>query len=323
MSEELDKKLDLELDEAKATGEDSVAADAVTPAGGSPKGKNRKADKNQSVDPTADNIEKSVKTPQGSNDEGLKEESEEDSADIAEAFEGLFEGTDLSEEFKTKVSAVFEAAVHEKVLAEKAELQEKFESDLEEQVGIVTSELVEKVDSYLDYVIEQWMEANEVAVENNIKVEVAESLLDSLKGLVTEHNLDIDNETLDLVAEADAKAEEANAKYNEVIEQVISLKEAKEELENKLAFAEVTEGLTATQVEKLAVLAEGITFENSEEYKSKVSAIKENYFAESVVTPEDQTEYLEEAVEEEKVVVADDVDPTVAAYAASLGRLAK
>lgn len=316
MSEKLDKELDLELDEAKATGEDSHNADPVTPAGGSPKGKNRKADKNQSVDPKADNIEDTVKTPQGSNDEGLKEDA------IAEAFDGLFEGTDLSEEFKTKVSAVFEAAVHEKVLAEKATLEEKFEADLEEQVATVTSDLVEKVDSYLDYVIEQWMEANEVAVESNIKVEVAESLLDSLKGLVTEHNLEIDDETLDIVSEAEEKAEEATAKYNEVVEEIIALKESKQKLENKLAFAEISEGLTETQVERLATLAEGVTFETTEDYVSKVSAIKESYFSESVATPEDETEFLEEAVEEDKVAVSD-IDPTVAAYAASLGRLAK
>ena len=310
MSEELEKKLDLELDEAKATGEDSENMDPVTPAGGSPKGKNRKADKNQSVDPKADTVADEGPS-KGTNDTGLKE-----------AFAGLFENTDLSEEFKTQVTAVFEAAVHEKVLAETATLEEKFEADLEEQVAVATEELVEKVDSYLDYVVEQWMEANEVAVESNIKVEVAESLLDSLKGLVTEHNLSIDDESMDIVTEAEAKAEAATAKYNEVVEEMMAIKEERQALELKVAFKDISEGLTDTQAEKLSVLAEGISFESAEDYKAKIVAIKENYFTESVVTPEDQTEFLEEAVEEVTEKVAD-VDPTVAAYAASLGRFAK
>lgn len=310
MSEELEKKLDAELEEAKATGEDSENNDPVTPAGGNAKGKNRKADVNKSVDPKADNIEDTVKTPQGSNDTGLKE-----------TFAGLFDGADLSEEFKTKTVAVFEAAVHEKVLAEKAALTEKFEADLEEQVAIVTEELVEKVDSYLDYVIEQWMEANEVAIESNIKVEVAESLLDSLKGLVTEHNLSIDDEQRDLVAEMEEKLEEQTAKYNEIVEDMIALKEEKQKLEVEATFKTVAEGLTDTQVEKLSVLAEGVSFETVDEYASKIVAIKENYFAESAAPQVDETELLEEEVEETPAKPA--VDPTVARYAESLARLAK
>ena len=309
MSEELEMKLDADLEEAKATGEDSENMDPVTPAGGSPKGKNRKADANKSVDPNAEKV-KDEGPSKGTNDTGMKE-----------AFEGLFDGADLSEEFKTKTVAVFEAAVHEKVLAEKAVMEEKFEADLEEQVAVVTEELVEKVDSYLDYVIEQWMEANEVAVESNIKVEVAESLLDSLKGLVTEHNLSVDDEQRDAIAEMEEKLEEQTNKYNEIVEDMIALKEEKQKLEVEATFKTVAEGLTDTQVEKLGVLAEGVSFETVEEYASKIEAIKENYFAESAAPQVDETELLEEEVEEEAAKPA--VDPTVARYAESLARLAK
>lgn len=321
---ELEKNLDLELDEAKATGEDSASADPVTPAGGSPKGKNRKADKNQSVDPKADNIEDTVKTPQGSNDEGMKEEVEAEAEfDLAEAFAGLFEGTDLSEDFKTKVEAVFEAAVHEKVIAEKTALEEKFENDLQEQVDTAIEDLVEKVDQYLDYVIEGWMEDNKVEIESNIKVEVAESLLGGIKSLVSEHNLEIEEETIDRVAEAEEKLEESTAKYNEVVEELMAIKEEKQQLEIQKSFKEIAEGLTDTQTEKLATLAEGVTFETVEDYATKVSAIKDSYFTESVTTPEDATELLEEEVEEEKQAPSIAVDPAVAAYAQSLGRFAK
>ena len=121
---------DKELDEMKATGEDSKNMEPVTPAGGDPKAKNRKADVDKSVDPNADEIEDTVKTPQGSNNEGLKE-----------AFEGLFEGADLSEDFKNKTFAIFEAAVHEKLVEEKQALEEKFEADLQEQVEAVMDNL--------------------------------------------------------------------------------------------------------------------------------------------------------------------------------------
>lgn len=307
MSEELEKNLD--LDEAKATGEDSVAADPVTPAGGAVK--KRKGDVKKAADPKADNIEDDVKTPQGSNDEGLKE-----------AVERLFEGTELSEDFKTQTVAIFEAAVQEKVIAEKAALEEKFESDLQEQVNTTVDELVEKVDQYLDYVVESWMEDNKVEVESNIKVEVAESLLTSIKGLVIEHNMEIDDEQVDVVAELEARLEESNSKYNDVVEQMIEIREAKEKADLDIAFKTISEDLTDTQVEKLRVLSEGVSYESVEEFATKVEAIKTSYFAEQApVVKEDETDLLnEETAEEAEQAVA--LDPAIARYAESLGRFA-
>jgi hypothetical protein len=305
MSDNLQSQ-DLDLDEAKATGEDSMAADPVTPAGGAVK--KRKADAGGSPE-SADKID--TKTPQGKNNVGLKE-----------AIDGLFEGTDLTEDFKTKAVGIFEAAVHEKVLAEKVALEEKFESDLTEQVDAAVEDLVEKVDSYLDYVVEQWVEANKVEIESNFKVEVAESLLDSIKGLVSEHNLEMDESQVDAIAEMEAKVEETNAKYSDVVEEMIAVKEAKEKLELSIAFKEVSEGLTDTQAEKLKVLSEGVSFETVEDYAKKVVAIKENYFAEAATIVEDQTEFLEEAVEDDKPAETEIADPAVNAYAQALGRFA-
>ena len=306
MSEELEKNLD--LDEAKATGEDSVAADPVTPAGGAVK--KRKGDVKKAADPKADNIEDDVKTPQGSNDEGLKE-----------AVERLFEGTELSEDFKTQTVAIFEAAVQEKVVAERATLEEKFESDLQEQVEASVDELVEKVDQYLDYVVESWMEDNKVSVESNIKVEVAESLLTSIKGLVIEHNMEIDDEQVDVVAELEAKLEESTSKYNDIVEQMIEVREAKEKADIAIAFKTVSEDLTDTQVEKLRVLSEGVSYESVDEFTSKMEAIKTSYFAEQAPAPvqEDETDLLQEETAEEAKPV---IDPSMARYAESLGRFA-
>jgi len=306
MSEELEKNLD--LDEAKATGEDSVAADPVTPAGGAVK--KRKGDVKKAADPKADNIEDDVKTPQGSNDEGLKE-----------AVERLFEGTELSEDFKTQTVAIFEAAVQEKVVAERATLEEKFESDLQEQVEASVDELVEKVDQYLDYVVESWMEDNKVSVESNIKVEVAESLLTSIKGLVIEHNMEIDDEQVDVVADLEAKLEESTSKYNDIVEQMIEVREAKEKADIDIAFKTISEDLTDTQVEKLRVLSEGVSYESVDEFTSKMEAIKTSYFAEQAPAPvqEDETDLLQEETAEEAKPV---IDPSMARYAESLGRFA-
>ena len=304
MSEELEKNLD--LDEAKATGEDSVAADPVTPAGGAVK--KRKGDVKKAADPKADNIEDDVKTPQGSNDEGLKE-----------AVERLFEGTELSEDFKTQTVAIFEAAVQEKVVAERATLEEKFESDLQEQVEASVDELVEKVDQYLDYVVESWMDDNKVQIESNVKVEVAESLLSGIKGLVTEHNMEINEEQVDVVADLEGKLEESTAKYNEIVEQMIEVREAKQKADLEIAFKTISEDLTDTQVEKLRVLSEGVSYESVEEYSTKVEAIKANYFVESAPVQEDETDLLQEETAEEAKPV---IDPSMARYAESLGRFA-
>ena len=310
MSDNLEVQ-DLDLDEAKATGEDSMAADPVTPAGGAVKA--RKGDVKKKADPNADNIEDTVKTPQGKNNEGLKE-----------AIDGLFEGTDLTEDFKSKAVAVFEAAVHEKVIAEKAELEEKFESDLNEQVEAAVEDLVEKVDTYLEYVVEQWMEANKVEIESNFKVEVAESLLDGIKGLVSEHNIEIDEAQADHIAEMEQAVEESATKYNETVEELIAVREAKENLEREIAFKDIAEGLTDTQADKLKVLSEGVSFETTEEYAKKVEAIKENYFTESVATEStDETEFLEESAEEDAPAQTEIADPAMKVYADALGRFAK
>ena len=304
MSEELGKDLDLE--EAKATGEDAESADAVTPEGG----KDKKRKDKKGGETKADDVEDDVKTPQGTNTAGL-----------SEAVDRLFEGTEFSEEFKSSAVAVFEAAVHESVLAETATLEEKFESDLQEQVDATVEELVEKVDQYLDYVVENWMSENQATVESNIKVEVAESLLDSIKGLVSEHNLEIDQEQIDHAAELEIELEEASIKYNEVVEQMIELKEAKSQAENEIAFKTVSEELTDTQAEKLRVLSEGISFESTDDYSKKLEAIKQNYFVESApVVTEEETDLLQEETTEE---VAPVLDASMASYAQSLSRFSK
>ena len=299
------KDLDLDLEEAKETGTDAVAADAVTPEGGQEK--KRKSDKKVKGE-VADKSDE--KTPEGTVTGGM-----------SEAVERLFEGSEFSEDFKSSAVAVFEAAVHEKVLAETATLEEKFESDLQERVDKSVEEIVEKVDQYLDYVIENWMDDNQVAVESNIKVEVAESVLESVKGLVSEHNLEIDQETVDHNAELEVALEESKVKYNELVAEMIEVKEAKSQADLEVAFKNVSEELTDTQAEKLRVLSEGISFESTDDYSKKLEAIKDNYFVESApVVTEEETDLLQEETAEE---VAPALDVSMQGYAESLSRFVK
>jgi hypothetical protein len=306
MKTKLDQNLD--LDEAKATGEDSVAADAVTPAGGT--NKKRPLDKMNAKDEPG-NIGTVVKTPQGTNNNGLHE-----------AVARLFAGADLSEEFKDKTIAIFEAAVQEKVLAETAMLEEKFESDLQEQVDVAVEELIEKVDAYLDYVVENWMDDNKVQIESNIKVEVAESLLAGIKGLVSEHNLEIDQEQIDVVATLEAELAESTSKYNELVEQMIEVRESKQKSDLEIAFKDVSEELTDTQSEKLRVLSEGVSFETVEDYSKKLIAIRDNYFTEATTVVNDETDLLQEEVVSEAKANTSLENPMIAHYADALGRYA-
>lgn len=300
------ENVDHDLEEAKATGENSVAADATTPAGGAPK--KRPADKAAAAEKPHKQGSSDEKTPMGTNNVGMKE-----------GIDALFDGEELSEEFKEKTVTIFEAAINERVEAHKAQLEEKFEADLQEQTEIVVSELVEKVDSYLDYVVSEWIEENQVTIESNFKVEVAESLMDSIVGLVKEHNIAMDEETIDVVKAAEEAQAEITEKYNVVVEELMEAKKQIEDSQRDAAFTVACEGLADTQVEKLRVLAEGVTFTGSDEFSRKLNIIKESYFKEEPAKGEDLTEQLlEEHVEDEKVEVA--LDPTMNMYVSALQR---
>lgn len=302
----MDKELDLNLDEAKATGEESYAADATTAAGGAVK--KRKADLFKAAGEPQKGTP--VVTPQGTNNAGLHE-----------MIASIFEGSDLSEDFKAKTTTIFEAAIHERVEAVRAELEEEFEAELNEQVEGIVEELTEKLDSYLDYVIENWMAENEVALETGYKVQVAESILAGLKSLVEEHDIELDEEEVDAIAAMEEQVAETEAKYNELFEALIAERAEKEELQKNAAIAAISEGMVATDVERFKTLAEGVSYESVDEFVAKLETIKESYFSEAVVRAGDHAEMLEEETEETKSPAM--VSPAVAAYVASLDKFAK
>lgn len=299
----MDKELE-DVVEAKATGEDSESADAVTPAGGMPK--KRRADVMKKADPTADNIEKTVKTPQGSHDVGLKE-----------SVFGLFEGEELSEDFKTKTVAIVEAVVAEKVATIQEELEAQYDAKLEESVAEISESLVQKLNSYLDYVVEDWTERNEVEIESNIKVEVAESLLSGMASLLAEHNIAVDDEEINLVQEAEEKLSEKSELYNDLFEAHLELKRENLELKKEVVFAEVSEDLSDMSADRLLKLSESISYDDIDEYRLKLESLKESFLAEKV-TRAQKEEPLEELAEE-----ATPVNPQVNVYVDSFNKFKK
>lgn len=200
------------------------------------------------------------------------------SINMKEDIAAMFEGQELTEEFKEKATVIFETAVNVRVEEEKAALIEQYDQSFEQAKEEIQQEISEKLDEYLDYVVEQWMAANEVAVENSLRAEIAEEFISGLKTLFVEHNIDIPDEKVDVVEELAAKVEELEAKLNETINENIELRKVTVEVEKEEVFAEVAEGLAQTQIEKLRTLAEGVEFDDVETFRKKLEIVKENYF---------------------------------------------
>ena len=198
--------------------------------------------------------------------------------DVSEDIKAIFAGMEVSEEFISKASEVYTAAVLSKVNEQLEAVEAKFDDSLTEEVSTVSEELVERVDSYLDYVVEQWMEQNAVAIERGLKAEIVESFMSGLKGLFEEHYIDIPDEAVDVAEELASRNEALEEAINEEIEKNVELTAKIHEFERAMAFAEVSEGLTDTQVAKLQSLSEAVEFEDVKAYKSKIATLRESYF---------------------------------------------
>lgn len=197
------------------------------------------------------------------------------SADVA----ALTEGEDLSEEFKDKARTIFEAAVVSRLNEELERLHEDYAKVLEEEIETVKSELAEQVDEYLTYAVSNWMKNNELAIEHGIKAEMSESVLTGIKQVFVENFIDLPDEKVDLVDELQEQLETMEAKLNESIEENIGLhREVGAYIKNGIV-TEISEGLSLTQREKLASLAEAVEFENEEIFREKVSTLRESYFS--------------------------------------------
>ena len=240
--------------------------------------------------------------------------------DVGEDIKKIFEGTDLSEEFTEKATTLFEAAVVSKINESVELLASQAEIALQEQIDQINEELTEKVDAYLDYVVEEWMEENKLAVERGVKSELVDDFLSGLRNLFAEHYIDIPEEKVDVVEELTDKVEELTASLNEEIEKNISLKKEFTGTKRQQIVSAVSKGLSENQADKLASLSEGVDYVDEDDFASKLETIKETYFGDKeAFTESTSITGVDEAIDltEETDEVT---DPTMSAYASVIAR---
>ena len=254
-------------------------------------------------------------------DEVVEEDTEVEETiaeyDMEEDVNALLGGEELSEEFRAKAKTIFEAAINSKVAAIQASLEEQYTEKLAEEIEEAKAELSERVDSYLEYVADEWFEENTLAVENGLKTEMTESFLEGMKSLFEEHYVQIPEDKYDVLESMVEKLDDMETKLNEQIEKNISLNGRLAESVADGILDEVSDGLASTQKEKLASLAESVEFESEEEYREKLETLKESYFASKPSTA--RTETLSEGVDRADA----DVSGTMAAYLKTMGSISK
>ena len=249
--------------------------------------------------------------------------AEEDmTVDVEQDVQALFEGEELSEEFQTKARTIFEAAIKEKVSEIKENLQTAYEQALVEEVASVRDELTERVDAYLEYVADEWIQENQLQVEAGLKTEMTESFLEGMKSLFEEHYVSVPEDKYDVLESMVDKLDEMESKLNEQIERNVALNQRLAESTSDVILADVSEGLALSQKEKLASLASNVEFESETDYRGKLEKLKESYFPSNKTTsaPSAHSETISEgtAVDSSKTVSS-----RMEAYMQTLGRVAK
>ena len=250
------------------------------------------------------------------------EETVELNIDVEEDVTALLEGEELSEEFQEKARTIFEAAIRSKVSEIKEELKSSYEEALVEEVVTIKTELVERVDSYLEYVAQEWITENQISVENGLKTEMTESFLTGIRSLFEEHYVSIPEEKYDVLNSMVEKLDEMEDKLNEQIKSNIALNQRLSESVADVIFADVTEGLALSQKDKLASLAESVEFESEEKYREKLATLRESYFpTRNANTQKDDSENLSESTEIQEAQPV--VGSAMGAYLNTLSRSAK
>ena len=247
---------------------------------------------------------------------------EEEGFDIEADVQALLEGEELSEEFEEKARTIFEAAVRSKVSEMQASLTEAYQEALVEEVVAIKEELTERLDSYLEYVADEWFQENALAVEQGLKAEVTESFLDGMKSLFEDHYVTIPDDKYDVLESMVDKLDEMESKLNEQIERNVALNRRLAESTADAIFAEVTEGLAHSQKDKLATLVENVEFESEADYREKLATLRSSYFPEHASTPKSTSENLSEEVSTNEVI-SEEISPMMQAYLQTLSRAAK
>lgn len=246
----------------------------------------------------------------------ITKEDYEQEESLKEQLAAIF-GDDLSEDFRDKATAIFEAAVIARVNDELENIVEQIEEQKTQELANITEGLVEKIDSFMNYVVEQWMEDNKLQVESGLRTEIAEDFITGLKTLFQEHYIEVPEEKVDVLEELNDKAEELEEKLNSAITENVELTKELSDLKKALVLSEMTEDLADTEAEKLTKLLEGVSYDSEQLFREKVKVVKENYFPRAAKSsPEEQL------LNEEAPVTQESTD-TIAKYAAALSRAVK
>ena len=240
--------------------------------------------------------------------------------DVQEDIDALIAGEELSEEFQEKARTIFEAAINAKVAQIKEQLVAENAEKFAEEVAAAKESLAERVDSYLEYVSDEWFEENALAVEAGLKTEMTESFLSGMKGLFEEHYVTIPEEKYDVLESMVEKLDDMETKLNEQIEKNVSLNARLSESAADGILNDVSEGLASTQKEKLASLAESVEFESEDQYRGKLETLKESYFNSKKESSTAKTETLSEGVDH---AGGEDYSASMAAYMRTLGSFSK
>ena len=270
-------------------------------------------------------VEEKDEEKEGDEDED-EEEEEDDKEDMKESYQidmsehvnALLEGENLSEEFRAKATTIFEAAVNAKLQEELAALEEAFASTLEEEVKNIQEELASNVDDYLNYVVEQWVSENEVAIEAGLRTELTEEFISGLRQLFAENYIDIPEDKVSVVEELGSTVEELQAKLNEEIERNVELSKVLAESQKTEILNTVVEGLAATQAERLKSLAENVDFNNADEFTSKITTLRENYFPTTVKAQKELDSV--DATADGKSMIQEELQGPMAKYVQALGK---
>ena len=266
------------------------------------------------------NGKKSSMNPEEDDEKEMAMKKEE--FDIEEDVNALLAGEELSEEFEEKARTIFEAAIRSKVADIKEELQETYENALIEEIEVIKEGLVDRVDAYLEYVADEWVSENALAVEHGLKTEMTESFLQGMRGLFEDHYVSIPEDRYDVIESMVDKLDEMEGKLNEQIERNVALNRRLAESVADVIFADVAEGLALSQKDKLASLAENVEFDSESNYREKLVKLRESYFPSNAGTQRDDSETLSEQATFGNDL-QESVTPMMEAYLQTLGRVAK
>jgi len=270
-------------------------------------------------DTKEDKKKKSSKEDDSEDEEEDEDEMKKEEYDIEEDVSALLSGEELSEEFQEKARTIFEAALRSKVSEIKETLEEQYAAALSEEVEEIKSELSERVDSYLEYVSDEWFAENALVIEGGLKTEMTESFLEGMKGLFEEHYVTIPEDKYDVLESMVDKLDDMETKLNEQIEKNVSLNKRLAESVADGILDQVSEGLADTQKDKLASLAESVEFESEDNYREKLETLKESYFPSKGVSPSAKSDTLSEGV----TGAPESVSGSMAAYLKTLSAFSK